>query len=84
MAKDALSFDQRTVPKRAALPQSFDEFTYVKLRRPVVSGAVTYAAGTRGVVVHKHADGVGYEVEFEQPKFGVITLTYKDLRPDHG
>ena len=36
---------------------------------------MTYPAGCRGVIVHRHADGIGYEVEFEEPAFRVITLT---------
>jgi len=36
------------------------------------------------VIVHRHTDGFGYEVEFEQPAFRVLTLTASDIQPDHG
>ena len=60
------------------------DYAYVRLRHDVTLAGVTYKAGARGVIVHRHADGVGYEVEFEQPAFRVITLTGRDIRPDHG
>lgn len=60
-----------------------DAFSAVRLRHPVQVGGVTYPAGCRGVIVHRHADGIGYEVEFEEPAFRVITLTGSDIQPDH-
>ena len=59
------------------------EYSAVRLSHPVQLGGVTYPAGCRGVIVHRHADGIGYEVEFEEPAFLVITLTGSDIQPDH-
>jgi hypothetical protein len=59
------------------------EYSHVRLRHDVQAGGTTYAAGTRGVVVHRHNDGIGYEVEFESPAFRVITLTAQDVWADH-
>ena len=60
------------------------EYAYVRLRHDVTSAGVAYRTGARGVVVHRHADGVGYEVEFAEPAFRVVTLTARDIRPDLG
>ena len=60
------------------------EYAYVRLRHDVTVGGVTYRTGVRGVIVHRHADGIGYEVEFEHPAFRVVTLTARDIQPDHG
>jgi len=60
------------------------EYDFVRLRHDVHAGDATYVAGARGVIVHSHDDGVGYEVEFEVPEFRVLTLTSQDLLPDHG
>ena len=81
MAKEALRAS-RTVKDghRPALA----EYSRVSLRHDVEAGGATYAAGTRGVIVHRHADGIGYEVEFEHPAFRVITLTERDIRPVNG
>ena len=57
----------------------FAEYSYVSLKHDVRVGDTEYKAGTRGVVVHRHADGIGYEVEFERPHFGVLTLMTADL-----
>lgn len=57
----------------------FAEYSYVALTHEVIAGGVKYPSGSRGVVVQRHSDGVGYEVEFERPRFGVLTLTAKDL-----
>ena len=59
------------------------ECSAVRLCHPVQVGGVTYPAGCRGVIVHRHADGIGYEVEFEEPAFRVITLSGSDVQPDH-
>lgn|GEM_PF-2026672 len=58
---------------------SFPEYSYVVLAHDVRAASGDYPSGTRGVIVHKHADGIGYEVEFETPAFGVLTLTESDL-----
>ena len=64
----------------AAPRRDFAEFGYVALAHPIEHQGSTLPAGTRGVVVHKHADGIGYEVEFEHPAFAVITLSRTDLK----
>jgi len=65
-----------------AVPK-FDEFSAVRLLRPVRGlGAMTYPAGTKAVIVHRHDDGIGYEIEFAKPKPGVATVTYRDIVPD--
>ncbi len=51
------------------------EYAPVVLTRDVTAGGTVFAAGTSGVIVHCHRDGVGYEVEFTRPAFRVITLT---------
>lgn len=56
-----------------------EEFSTVRLNHAGQTGGVTYPAGTRGIIVHRHADGMGYEVEFEKPAFRVITLTASDF-----
>jgi hypothetical protein len=60
-----------------------DEYSAVRLRHSVEVGGVTYPAGCRDVIVHRLADGIGYEVEFEEPAFRIITLTGSDIQPDH-
>ncbi len=79
MTKGA-AFHTRATARRTV---SLAEYSFVRLNRPVTSGGVTYPTGSRGVIVHRHADGLGYEVEFEQPAFRVITLTASDVQPDH-
>ena len=59
------------------------EYDFVRLRRDIHAGGATYRAGARGVIVHRHDDRVGYEVEFTAPVFRVLTLTARDLMPDH-
>ena len=68
---------------KADLPASLNEYDFVRLRRDLSAGGSTYPAGTRGVVVHRHADRAGYEVEFETPAFRVLTVMAHDLMPDH-
>jgi len=58
---------------------AFPNYGFVALAHDVTSAGVKYPAGTRGVIVLRHDDGVGYEVEFERPRFGVVTLTAADL-----
>jgi hypothetical protein len=60
------------------------DYAYVRLRHDVSLAGVTYKAGARGVIVHRHADGVGYEVELTEPSFRVVTLTAQDIQPEHG
>jgi hypothetical protein len=60
------------------------DYASVRLRHDVSLAGVTYKAGARGVIVHRHADGVGYEVELIEPAFCVVTLTARDIQPEHG
>ncbi len=55
------------------------EYAPVVLTRDVTAGGAVFAAGTSGVIVHCHRDGVGYEVEFTRPAFRVLILTADDL-----
>ena len=55
------------------------EYHYVELTHAVEAAGAVFPAGTRGVVVHRHADEIGYEVEFEKPRFAVLTLTSRDI-----
>lgn len=79
MAKGAMFAQTPVTATRTVL---LAEYSFVRLNRPVTAGEVTYPAGSRGVIVHRHDDGLGYEVEFEQPAFRVITLTASDIQPD--
>jgi hypothetical protein len=81
MAKEALSATRTN--KRTQQP-ALAEYSRVSLCHDIQSGGTTFAAGTQGVIVHRHGDGVGYEVEFERPVFRVVTLTERDIRPVHG
>jgi hypothetical protein len=60
------------------------DYASVRLRHDLSLAGVTYKAGARGVIVHRHADGVGYEVELAEPSFRVLTLTAQDIQPEHG
>jgi hypothetical protein len=77
MAKDALSVHPTAEP---APGSALRDYAYVRLRHAIQAGDTTYAPGTRKVIVHRHADGVGDEVEFEQPVFRVLTLNGRDIR----
>jgi hypothetical protein len=68
-----------TVSRSPHRSRAFAEFTTVALRRQVQYNGVTFPAGSRGVVVHRYKDGIGYEVEFSQPVEMVVTLTGSDL-----
>jgi len=61
---------------RVALPPTIEEYAYVVLTRDVEAADVLFP---RGVVVHRHDDQVGCEVEFETPRFAVGTLTACDI-----
>ena len=79
MAKATMAASSAAKATAAVL---LDEYSPVRLRHPVKAGGVTYPTGSRGVIVHRHADGIGYEVEFEEPAFRVITLTGSDIQAD--
>lgn len=61
----------------AALPLT--EFRPVVLRRAIIHRDVVFPAGTRGIVVECHEDGLGYEVEFAHPAEAVLSLARSDL-----
>jgi hypothetical protein len=80
MAKGSAAATPLTVVKgKAVLP----EYSFVRLSHTVEAGGISYPMGAQGVIVHRHSDGIGYEVEFERPRFRVITLTASDFVPDH-
>jgi hypothetical protein len=60
--------------------KTFGEFSPVTLTIPVTYRGVTFPKGARGVVVHQHDDGIGYEVEFETPMQAVLTLTSEQIQ----
>ena len=60
-------------------PKTFNEFAMVRLKRPARGFGVLYPAGSVGAIVHRHADGIGYEVEFDSPKPGVATVVRDGL-----
>lgn len=51
----------------AERPPRFPEFSRVVLTRDVAAGPITFPAGSTGVIVHCHDDGIGYEVELHDP-----------------
>ncbi len=57
----------------------FQEFAEVSLTHPVWTNDIFLPAGTRGVVMSTYADGLAYEVEFENPRHLVVTLEDADL-----
>ena len=64
---------------RAPWIKPFEEYIYVTLTHELISDGVLYPVGSRGVIVQRHDDNIGYEVEFEVPRFTVATLTAHDL-----
>ena len=62
---------------RAQSPVEFDE---VHLKRDITKDGVAYPAGTRGIIVWCHPDGLAFEVEFFSPQPAVVTVLGQDLR----
>lgn len=60
-------------------PPAFPDFTEVTLKRAVDVQGVHMPAGAHGVVMAGYADGLAYEVEFEQPQHVVLTVEGRDL-----
>jgi hypothetical protein len=58
---------------------SYDDFTPVSLVRPIDVDGVHMPAGARGVIMAAWADGLAYEVEFEEPRHVLLTVEAKDL-----
>jgi hypothetical protein len=57
----------------------FRDFAEVMLKRDVDIHGVHMPSGARGVVMGVYADGLAYEVEFEEPRHAVLTLEAQDL-----
>jgi len=67
-------------PRGPLVPgRRFAELSVVALTHAVEAGGQWLPSGSRGTVVAAYADGVGYEVEFEQPFHAVVTLSAGDL-----
>ena len=62
-------------------PKTFADFAMVRLKRPARGFGVLYPAGSVGVVVDCHEDGIVYEVEFDSPMPGIATVAGSDLEP---
>lgn len=58
----------------------FPDYSRVALTSDVQHQGRVFPAGTKGVIVDRHGDGLAYEVEFEQPAFAVISLTGDHLK----
>jgi hypothetical protein len=58
---------------------SYDDFTPVSLVRPIDVEGVHMQAGARGVIITAWADGLAYEVEFDEPHHVFLTVEAKDL-----
>lgn len=57
----------------------FAELSVVALTHSVETGGQWMPSGAKGTIVAAYADGVGYEVEFEEPFHAVLTLAAGDL-----
>jgi hypothetical protein len=62
------------------MDRRFQDFTHVALTRSVDTEGVHMPEGARGVVMAAYADGLAYEVEFDEPRQVVLTIEGKDLR----
>jgi hypothetical protein len=60
-------------------PPPFRDFAVVTLKRAVDVHGIHMPSGARGVVMGVYADGLAYEVEFEEPRQAVLTLEGSDL-----
>lgn len=65
--------------KEQRTERRFDELSVVALTHAVEVDGQSLPTGTLGTVVAAYRDGVGYEVEFEQPFHAVVTLDSSDL-----
>jgi hypothetical protein len=63
---------------------AFDEYTVVSLARSIDQHGVFMPKGARGVIMAAYGDGLGYEVEFDDPQHAVLTLEEKDLLVEQG
>jgi hypothetical protein len=57
------------------------ELSIVVLTHPYECRAGVLPKGATGAVVFAYRDGVGYEVEFDQPFHCVVTVERDDIRP---
>ncbi len=62
----------------------FDVFSVVSLARSMDQHRVLMPKGARGVIMAAYADGLAYEVEFDEPHHVVLTLEEKDLLVEQG
>lgn len=60
---------------------SIPELSVVALTHALPQGEKTLPEGTTGAVVFAYRDGVGYEVEFDEPFHCVVTVERDDIRP---
>jgi hypothetical protein len=62
------------------MDRGFQDFTQVALLRSVDVQGVHMPKGAHGVVMAAYADGLAYEVEFDEPRHVVLTIESRDLR----
>ena len=55
------------------------DFTKVRLVRGVEEDGIYMPQGARGIVMAAYADGLAYEVEFEEPHHVVMTVEWQDI-----
>ena len=60
--------------------QPIPELSIVALTHPYECRAGVLPKGATGAVVFAYRDGVGYEVEFDQPFHCVVTVERDDIR----
>lgn len=61
--------------------RSIPELSIVALAHALAYGGRVLPEGTKGEVVFAYRDGIGYEVEIDQPFHCVITVERNDIRP---
>lgn len=62
------------------MDRRFQDFTQVTLTRSMFTEGVHMPEGARGIIMGAYADGLAYEVEFDEPIHVVLTIEGKDLR----
>src|SRR5258707_630158 len=65
---------EKSIAESGDEPKPFADFAMVRLKRPARGLGVLYPAGSVGVVVDRHEDGIAYEVEFDSPMPGIATV----------
>jgi uncharacterized protein DUF4926 len=61
--------------------RSIPELSVVALAHALPCGDKMLPEGTTGAIVFAYRDGVGYEVEFDEPFHCVVTVERDDIRP---